>query len=116
MARLARWKRDRPDWRHLGMHVMARHESWRNLEIVRTMPTLGRTPGHEVIAEGIETEDQLAMLRQLGVREGQGLLPSRPMCADQVEGLAHHHRLHGGPGRRGPARPTAPRSGMRSVA
>lgn len=116
MARLARWKRDRPDWRHLGMPAMAMHGSWRNPEIVRAMPTLGRTPGHEVIAEGIETEDQLAMLRELGVREGQGFLLSRPMCADQVEGLAHHHRRHAGPGWRGPARLNAPRSGMRRVA
>ncbi len=32
----------------------------------------------EVIAEGIETEDELAMLRDLGVRLGQGYLLGRP--------------------------------------
>ena len=67
--------------------VMAMHESRQNLEIVRAMLTLGQTLGHEVIAEGIETEDQLAMLRELGVHEGQGYLLSRPMRADQVSEL-----------------------------
>jgi diguanylate cyclase (GGDEF)-like protein/PAS domain S-box-containing protein len=67
--------------------VMAMHESRQNLEIVRAMLTLGRTLGHRVIAEGIETQDQLAMLRELGVHEGQGYLLSRPMGADQVNDL-----------------------------
>jgi diguanylate cyclase (GGDEF)-like protein/PAS domain S-box-containing protein len=67
--------------------VMAMHESRQNLEIVRAMLTLGRTLGHKVIAEGVETEDQLAMLRRLGVHEGQGYLLARPMCADQVNDL-----------------------------
>ncbi|WP_158219679.1 bifunctional diguanylate cyclase/phosphodiesterase [Ideonella sp. A 288] len=67
--------------------VMAMHESRENLEIVRAMLTLGRTLGHKVIAEGIETEDQLAMLRQLGVHEGQGYLLSHPLCADRVDDL-----------------------------
>jgi diguanylate cyclase (GGDEF)-like protein/PAS domain S-box-containing protein len=67
--------------------VTAMHESRQNLEIVRAMLTLGRTLGHKVIAEGVETVAQLAMLRELGVHEGQGYLLSRPMCADQVNDL-----------------------------
>ena len=67
--------------------VMAMHESRQNLEIVRAMLTLGRTLGHKVIAEGIETEAQLAMLRELGVQEGQGYLLARPMGASQVSDL-----------------------------
>jgi diguanylate cyclase (GGDEF)-like protein/PAS domain S-box-containing protein len=67
--------------------VSAMHESRQNLEIVRAMLTLGRTLGHRVIAEGIETVDQLAMLRELGVHEGQGYLLSRPLRADQVSDL-----------------------------
>jgi len=65
------------------------HESRQNLEIVRAMLTLGQTLGHQVIAEGIETPAQLAMLRDLGVHEGQGYLLSRPISAAQVsESLA----------------------------
>jgi diguanylate cyclase (GGDEF)-like protein/PAS domain S-box-containing protein len=67
--------------------VMAMHESRQNLEIVRAMLTLGRTLGHRVIAEGVETQDQLAMLRKLGVHEAQGYLLARPMCAQQVNEL-----------------------------
>ena len=67
--------------------VMAMHQSRQNLEIVRAMLTLGRTLGHKVIAEGVETADQLAMLRELGVHEGQGYLLSRPKSADQINDL-----------------------------
>jgi diguanylate cyclase (GGDEF)-like protein len=64
--------------------VMAMQASRQNLEIVRAMLTLGRTLGHSVIAEGVETAEQLATLRELGVHEGQGYLLARPMAADQV--------------------------------
>jgi EAL domain-containing protein (putative c-di-GMP-specific phosphodiesterase class I) len=37
-----------------------------------------------VIAEGVETHDQLAELRRLGVRHAQGYLWSKPMPADHV--------------------------------
>jgi diguanylate cyclase (GGDEF)-like protein/PAS domain S-box-containing protein len=67
--------------------VTGMQESRQNLEIVRAMLTLGRTLGHRVIAEGVETEDQLATLRELGVHEGQGYLLSRPMGADQINDL-----------------------------
>ena len=43
--------------------------------------------GHKVIAEGIETADQLATLRSMGVHEGQGYLLSRPLRSDQVADL-----------------------------
>jgi len=67
--------------------VMSMHESRQNLEIVRAMLTLGRTLGHKVIAEGVETMDQLAMLRELGVHEGQGYLLSPPMSTEQINDL-----------------------------
>ena len=67
--------------------VTALHESRQNVEIVRAMLTLGRTLGHKVIAEGVETPDQLALLRELGVHEGQGYLLARPMDADAVPAL-----------------------------
>ncbi|MEO7673624.1 MAG: EAL domain-containing protein, partial [Pyrinomonadaceae bacterium] len=43
--------------------------------------------GIEVVAEGIETEQQLEMLRSLGCRLGQGYLFSRPVGAIGVEQL-----------------------------
>jgi len=41
-------------------------------EIVRTIVGLARTLDMEVVAEGIETPEQLAMLRELGCEYGQG--------------------------------------------
>ncbi|MEQ1893186.1 MAG: EAL domain-containing protein, partial [Planctomycetota bacterium] len=41
-------------------------------EIVRTIVSLARTLSMEVVAEGIETKEQLGMLRDLGCEYGQG--------------------------------------------
>jgi EAL domain-containing protein (putative c-di-GMP-specific phosphodiesterase class I) len=57
------------------------------VEIVRAVLNLGRSLGRQVIAEGIETAEQLATLRELGVPVGQGYLLSRPLRADQVPAL-----------------------------
>ncbi len=67
--------------------VAALHEGRQNVEIVRAMLTMGRTLGHKVIAEGVETQAQLDLLRELGVAEAQGCLLSRPISAGQVEAL-----------------------------
>ena len=58
-----------------------------NVEIVRAVLTLGRSLGQTIIAEGIETATQLAMLEQMGVDVGQGYLLARPLRADQVPAL-----------------------------
>ncbi len=47
--------------------------------IVRTISTLARNLGMEVIAEGIETEEQHQQLKMLGCEYGQGYLFSRPV-------------------------------------
>jgi diguanylate cyclase (GGDEF)-like protein/PAS domain S-box-containing protein len=47
--------------------------------IVRTIIALGRELGLDVVAEGIESQTQLAMLREMGCRLGQGFLFSRPV-------------------------------------
>jgi len=58
-----------------------------NVEIVRAVLTLGRSLGKTIIAEGIETTEQLSMLREMGVDVGQGYLLSRPLRADHVPAL-----------------------------
>ncbi len=54
-------------------------ESRRNAQaVLRAICTLGLSLGMEVIAEGIETQEQLEILRSLGCTLGQGFLFSLP--------------------------------------
>jgi len=55
--------------------------------IVRTISTLARNLGMEVIAEGIETEEQFQQLKMLGCEYGQGYLFSRPVANEAVAHL-----------------------------
>ena len=64
--------------------VMGLHDKPQNVEIVRAVLDLGRSLGKKVIAEGIETPEQLAELRRMGVPIGQGYLLSRPLKPEQV--------------------------------
>jgi diguanylate cyclase (GGDEF)-like protein len=50
-------------------------------EIVRTIVGLGHSLGLEVIAEGVETKDQLAQLREMGCDHGQGYFFAPPVDA-----------------------------------
>ena len=52
-----------------------------NAEIVRTIVTLARSLDMAVVAEGVETADQLRQLGDLGCDYGQGYLFSRPVGA-----------------------------------
>ncbi|MBI5947404.1 MAG: EAL domain-containing protein [Chloroflexi bacterium] len=59
----------------------------RNAAILSTMVTLGHGLGMDVVAEGIETEEQLAAVRRLGCDHGQGYLFSRPIDLDAADAL-----------------------------
>ncbi len=54
---------------------------------LRMILELGRTLGMQVVAEGIETSEQLHLLRSLGCELGQGFLLGRPVAADQAVSL-----------------------------
>lgn len=55
--------------------------------IVRTILLLAQNLNIEVVAEGIETEPQLGILRQLGCQTGQGYLFSKPVNAETAAQL-----------------------------
>jgi len=51
-------------------------------EIVRTIIMLARNMGMDIVAEGVETKEQLAYLKELKCEYGQGFLFSRPLDLD----------------------------------
>jgi diguanylate cyclase (GGDEF)-like protein len=55
--------------------------------IVRSIIALGKDLGVSVIAEGVETEEQFRMLRDLGCLQVQGYLFARPAPPQDVQGL-----------------------------
>jgi EAL domain-containing protein (putative c-di-GMP-specific phosphodiesterase class I) len=58
-----------------------------NLEIVRTIVTLAKNLGMDVVAEGIETGEQLAQLKALKCDYGQGYFFAKPLDASAAEDL-----------------------------
>lgn len=58
--------------------VGACHDSEGDAEIVRAVVALSRSLGVEVIAEGVERQEHLRLLRELGCPFGQGYLLGRP--------------------------------------
>src|SRR4029077_3517862 len=57
----------------------------KNVEIIRSILSLARGLDIEVIAEGIETEEECSLLRSLGCVYGHGFLFARPMSGDDIE-------------------------------
>jgi diguanylate cyclase (GGDEF)-like protein/PAS domain S-box-containing protein len=65
--------------------------------IVRTIIALGSELGLDVVAEGIESQTQLDMLKTMGCRLGQGYFFSRPINAELLEvELRRHLALRAG--------------------
>jgi diguanylate cyclase (GGDEF)-like protein len=60
-------------------------EASRSYPIVNAMISMGHSLQMEVIAEGVETEDQRATLRKLGCDCIQGFLLSRPAAPEAIE-------------------------------
>jgi PAS domain S-box-containing protein len=56
-------------------------------EIVRIIVMLAHNLGLKVVAEGIEEQEQMTMLQELGCEMGQGYLFSKPVSAESIEQL-----------------------------
>ena len=60
------------------------NQGTKNLEIVSTIVLLAHKLGMDVIAEGIETEEEQHLLENLDCEYGQGYLFAKPLPPDQV--------------------------------
>lgn len=89
---LTRLKIDRSFVRDL---MSERHDA----AVVRAIVQIGNDIGLDIIAEGIETRDQEALLQKMGCRHGQGYLYGKALPAAQFADLAQasgsHKRLAG---------------------
>ncbi|MEP6817949.1 MAG: EAL domain-containing protein [bacterium] len=56
-----------------------------HVEIVRTILNLAENLGMDVVAEGVETQEQMSLLRNLSCQSGQGYFFSRPMTVEEAE-------------------------------
>ncbi|MBW4610721.1 MAG: EAL domain-containing protein [Hassallia sp. WJT32-NPBG1] len=59
----------------------------RNLEIIEIIVTLADKLGMDVTGEGVETQEQLALVRKLNCEYGQGYFFSRPLDSSAAEAL-----------------------------
>jgi diguanylate cyclase (GGDEF)-like protein/PAS domain S-box-containing protein len=82
-------KIDRSFVKNLGIEQRSR-------ELVRAAINIGNSLGLMTLAEGIETQEQLAILRALGCQQGQGFLFSAAIPAGQISDAL---LLNGKPGR-----------------
>ncbi len=60
------------------------HESSSTLGLVTAIVQIAKTMGMDLVAEGIETNEQLTQLKRLGCQFGQGYLFSRPLSSDKM--------------------------------
>jgi len=62
-------------------------DSTESLEVVRAISRLAETLGMSVIAEGVETDGQLAYLRELPCRYAQGFLFGHAAAPEEADRL-----------------------------
>jgi EAL domain-containing protein (putative c-di-GMP-specific phosphodiesterase class I) len=64
---------------------MMSHE--RSVAIVKSILSLGQVLDLAIVAEGVETQSQMAQLRILGCPYAQGILLSTPLLAEDMHAL-----------------------------
>jgi len=65
----------------------------RNAAIIRAIVTLAETLGMDTCAEGVETHDDLQLIRELGVSMIQGYIFGKPADAEAARTLANSERV-----------------------
>ncbi|TWI68590.1 diguanylate cyclase (GGDEF)-like protein [Desulfobotulus alkaliphilus] len=69
------------------------HLGGENMEIVRTIVTLGKALHMEITAEGVETAEELAMVKELDCPCVQGFYFARPMPLEELKTSRFFHPL-----------------------
>jgi diguanylate cyclase (GGDEF)-like protein len=67
--------------------VRRMEEAPMHMQLVRTVRDLAHNIGVQAVAEGVESQAQLATLRALGCQSAQGFFFSRPIPPDEIEQL-----------------------------
>ena len=65
----------------------------RNGAIIRAIVSLAESLGMDTTAEGVETHDDLFLIRELGVSQVQGYIFGKPMPVDEARVLANSSRV-----------------------
>lgn len=65
-----------------------------SLKIVSAIIALAHNLGLEIVAEGIETQEQIQKLKQLQCEKGQGYLFSKPVDSYEATKLLHNFNYH----------------------
>jgi EAL domain-containing protein (putative c-di-GMP-specific phosphodiesterase class I) len=55
-----------------------------NTEIVKTILNLAENLGMDVVAEGVETQEQMTLLRDMNCQNGQGYFFAKPMNVEEA--------------------------------
>ena len=83
------WSEIKPDYvkidKYFAQHISQNPEQLQVVQAIREIATIF---GTALVAEGIESPDDLRVLRDLGLRFGQGYLLGRPQAEPQTEVLA----------------------------
>jgi diguanylate cyclase (GGDEF)-like protein len=80
------WSELRPEYVKIDMHfVQGINQDPIKLQFVRSIQEIAEKSGTVVIAEGIETDAELLMIRDLGVAYGQGYKIGRPHAEPATE-------------------------------
>lgn len=66
-----------------------------SLAIPKAIIDMGHSLGLEILAEGIETQDQMLLLKAYGCDLGQGYLLSKPLAASDLEAFLNKTMLQG---------------------
>ncbi|MGB3202739.1 MAG: EAL domain-containing protein, partial [Nodosilinea sp.] len=67
--------------------VNTMHQVNSDLEVVRTIINLGHNLGMDIIAEGVEHQEQLTTLANLSCEYAQGFFMSKPLASDAATEL-----------------------------